>query len=158
MRTHILILERSLSQIPLPKTGLTPPTAGASRPGSDSQKNITRNVSSSCSLSFLMILRNSDFASGGTISSRHRGRWTGKGFFSGTNSRHTCARTHPHNTHANENHIILRKSSLWLASWSCLKPEEAGGRRGQTTQLTVSRSTNSTGLQHHSIVRPLKPS
>lgn len=68
----LLNLKHSLSQIPLQCTRLTARTAGVCRRGSGSQKNIIWNVSY-----FSVILRNSEFASVGTISSRRGVRWTG---------------------------------------------------------------------------------
>lgn len=51
------------------------------------------------------------------------------------------ART-PNYTHANGNHIISRKSSLWLSSWFCLKLEETEeGKAASLTGPTISRST-----------------
>ena len=41
----------------------------------------------------------------------------------------TLVLAQPNYTHANENHIVSRKSSLWLVSWRRLKLEETEERR-----------------------------
>lgn len=146
--THSLIPEHSLHQIPLPNTGLTPHTAGDCRPGSDSQKNI---------ISFPFFFLAGFF---GILSLRVAvksvpgagGETDGKGFFLAETG--AFVRVHPHETHANENHIIF--IGPLCGSLQGFARNERKQQRGadSLTGLTMSRSLAPDDSQHQDMLKP----